>query len=63
MDWPPQSPDMNPIEHLWHALKKQLRTHEEPPKGIHGLWKRVQDEWLKPAGILFRACQAEFKHF
>ena len=47
MDWPLQSPDMNPIEHLWHALKKQLWTHKEPPKGIHELWERVQNKWLK----------------
>jgi transposase len=24
---PPYSPDFNPIEHLWSALKKNLRTH------------------------------------
>ena len=47
IDWPPQPPDMNAIEHLWHSLKKQLWTHEEPPKVIHELWERVQDEWLK----------------
>ena len=24
MDWPPYSPDLNPTEHLWWALKKKL---------------------------------------
>src|SRR3954453_20048631 len=24
MDWPPYSPDMNPIEHIWIALKKKI---------------------------------------
>lgn len=24
MDWPPHSPDLNPIEHIWFLLKKKL---------------------------------------
>ena len=45
MDWPPQSPDLNPIEHLWEHLKKRLKEYENPPKGILELWERVEKEW------------------
>ena len=45
--WPAQSPDMNPIEHLWAHLKRQLNTYESPPKGMLELWERVQAEWDK----------------
>src|ERR1700761_4336808 len=45
MVWPPQSPDLNPIEHLWFHLKRRLAGYEKPPKGILELWERVQREW------------------
>ena len=45
LKWPAQSPDLNPIEHLWHHLKQQLNAYEVPATGIHELWERVQVEW------------------
>jgi hypothetical protein len=47
MDWPAQSPDLNPIEHLWRHLKRKLAEHEIPRKGILELWDRVEVEWNK----------------
>jgi transposase len=47
LEWPPQSPDLNPIEHLWAALKRRLNRYERPPNGMIELWERVQVEWYK----------------
>lgn len=45
LEWPAQSPDLNPIENLWAILKKRLASYEMPPKNIDELWSRVQKEW------------------
>ena len=45
--WLAQSPDLNPIEHLWHHLKRKLAEYEVPPQGILEPWERVQEEWGK----------------
>jgi hypothetical protein len=47
LDWPPQSPDLNPIEHLWQHVKRQLHKYPSPPTSIHGLWDRIVVEWNK----------------
>ena len=45
LEWPAQSPDLNPIEHLWSHLKRRLGTYETEPSGILELWERVEREW------------------
>jgi transposase len=51
IDWPPHSPDMNPIEHVWKAMKGIL--HREHPN-IKDLKKNEADirtlkGWIKEA--------------
>lgn len=45
MDWPPRSPDMNPIEHLWDTLKKSVRRHLPAPRNLQELERVVLLEW------------------
>lgn len=45
LDWCPQSPDLNPIEHLWSQLKMKVR--EQNPRNINELKEIVKQEWDK----------------
>ncbi|MBM6386306.1 MAG: transposase [Paenibacillus sp.] len=45
MEWPPQSPDLNPIENMWRLLKIRLNEYETPPKGMQELFERVTEVW------------------
>lgn len=47
LDWPSQSPDVNPIEHLWAYLKRRLGEYETHPKSVLELWERIEVEWEK----------------
>jgi hypothetical protein len=43
---PAQSPDMNPIEHVWKRLKVLINKHPIQPGNVDELWVALQEEWL-----------------
>ena len=45
MKWPAQSPDLNPIENLWHIIGEKVR--ERMPTNVNNLWNIIEDEWQK----------------
>jgi len=40
-----QSPDLNPIEHLWDHLDNQLRKRKPLPRSEKDLIEALQEEW------------------
>lgn len=45
LPWPAQSPDLNPIEHVWHYIKVKLSGYALKATSIGALWDRVNYEW------------------
>ncbi|GFW05435.1 transposable element Tcb2 transposase [Trichonephila clavipes] len=46
LDWPPQSPNLNTIEHFWGYLESKLRARFPPPSTILALETALHEEWL-----------------
>ena len=45
LEWPAQSPDLNPIENLWRELK--LRVHAKRPSNLGDLERIAKEEWAQ----------------
>ena len=45
LEWPSQSPDLNPIEDLWRDLK--MAVHRRSPSNLMELERICKEEWEK----------------
>ncbi len=64
LDWPSQSPDINPIEHLWEEVDRRLRTTKysnlkDLMAGIEAEWKKIPiNRIVKLVDSMPSRCQA-----
>ncbi|GFS97212.1 transposable element Tcb2 transposase [Trichonephila clavipes] len=67
MEWPARSPDLNPIEHLWDYLGREVAALNPPPRSLHELkqgllcvWSSlpipVSDNLINSMGNRYRHC-------
>ena len=61
LDWPPQSPDLSPIELIWNNLKMKLKSKKPRPRSaedmantIWKLWGEITDEERQKTADTFR---------
>jgi hypothetical protein len=45
MNYPAHSHDLNPIEHLWDELERQLRSRPQCPTSPTAVATALQEEW------------------
>jgi len=52
--WPPNSPDINPIEHLWDELDRKIRNLESPPSSLLELEVFLKQEWMNIEPVILK---------
>ena len=47
MQWPPLSPDLNPIEHFWDMLQREISDVQPPPANLADLHQAIIQAWAR----------------
>ena len=45
LPWPARSPDLNPVEHLWDYLGRQIQARDPPVRNLQELEQALHEEW------------------
>ncbi|GBM53727.1 Transposable element Tc1 transposase [Araneus ventricosus] len=54
MSWPPNSLDLNPMEHIWDVMERQLRAQTPPCSNISTLRDRCLDIWHNLSPVMYQ---------
>ena len=45
MEWPALSPDLNPIEHMWDTLGREVNNRPHQPRTVQEMREVLLEEW------------------
>ncbi len=54
LKWPPQSPDLNTIEHLWDVVEREIHIMDVQPTNLQQLCDAIMLIWTKIAEECFQ---------
>ncbi len=47
LKWPPQSPNLNPIEHVWDVVEREIHIMDVQPTNLQKLRDAIMSIWTK----------------
>ena len=47
LQWPAESPDLNPIVHLWEEMEGAIRSRDPLPATLTQLWEALESTWAR----------------
>ncbi len=67
LKWPPQSPDLNPIEHLWDVVEREIHIMDVQTTNLQQLCDAIMTIWPKSlrnvSNTLLNLCHEELRQF
>ncbi len=54
LKWPPQLPDLNPIEHIWDVVDQEIRIMDVQPTNLKQLRDTIMSIWTKTSEECFQ---------
>ena len=61
LDWPPYSPDLSPIEHLWDELDRRVRRRRNTPNTLGQLLEEWENIPMRKINALVNSMQRRIR--